>query len=79
MIFIKHLVVRAAAGLGAFLCVATHAEVAVVLNSGEGTISLIDTVLMKETKRLPIGKEPHHLMATPDDKFLIVANAANLC
>ena len=52
------------------------AEIAVVLNSGEGTISLVDTVTYKETTRFPIGKEPHHLMATPDDKELIVANAA---
>ena len=32
---------------------------------------------MRETKRFTIGKEPHHLMATPDDKFVIVANAAS--
>ena len=54
-----------------------HAEVVVVLNSGEGTISLIDKATMVETKRIPIGKEPHHLMATPDDQFLIVANATS--
>lgn len=53
------------------------AEVAVVLNSGEGTISVIDKASMTETKRVPVGKEPHHLMATGDDQFLIVANAAS--
>jgi len=31
----------------------------------------------KETARLPVGKEPHHLMATPDDKQVIVANAVS--
>ena len=51
--------------------VAAHAEVAVVLNSGEGTVSVIDKASMTETKRINVGKEPHHLMATPDDKFLI--------
>lgn len=54
-----------------------QAEVAVVLNSGEGSISIIDKVAMQEIKRIPVGKEPHHLMATPDDRFLIVANAAS--
>lgn len=54
-----------------------RAQVAVVLNSGEGTISLIDKVKKEEIKRFPVGKEPHHLMATPDDQYLIVANAAS--
>lgn len=51
------------------------AEVAVVLNSGDHSVSLIDTQTYKEIERRPIGKEPHHLMATPDDRYLIVANA----
>jgi YVTN family beta-propeller protein len=53
------------------------APVAIVLNSGEGTISLVDMGTRKETKRVPIGKEPHHLMITPDDQHLIVANAVS--
>lgn len=53
------------------------AQLVVVLNSGDEMISLIDQKTRKETKRFRIGKEPHHLMATPDDKFLIVANAAS--
>lgn len=43
----------------------------------QGTISLIDKVRKVEIKRFAVGKEPHHLMATPDDQFLIVANAAS--
>ena len=62
------------AGIG---CASVSAETAVILNSGDGSISLVDTVTYKETTRFPIGKEPHHLMATPDDKELIVANAAS--
>ncbi|MFN7220022.1 MAG: YncE family protein, partial [Burkholderiales bacterium] len=54
-----------------------YAQVAVVLNSGEGTVSLIDKVKKQEIKRFPVGKEPHHLMATPDDQYLIVANAVS--
>ena len=53
------------------------AETAIVLNSGDESLSLIDTLTYKETARIPIGKEPHHLMATPDDRELIVANAAS--
>ena len=51
--------------------IAARAEVVVVLNSGDGTVSLIDKTTMVETKRIPVGKEPHHLMATADDQFLI--------
>ena len=49
----------------------------IVLNSGDGSISIVDPVTRKEEKRVPVGKEPHHLMATPDNKELIVANAAS--
>ena len=54
-----------------------RAEVAIVLNSGEDTVSLIDTGSYREITRYPIGKEPHHLMATPDDRYLVVANAVS--
>src|SRR5512137_2216495 len=51
------------------------AGVVVVLNSEDATISLIDQDTRKEIKRYHTGKEPHHLMATPDGQSLIVANA----
>lgn len=47
-----------------------------VLNSLDATISQIDPVAMKEVRRIPTGKEPHHLYLSPDEKTLIVANAA---
>ncbi|OYU13420.1 MAG: hypothetical protein CFE38_02865 [Comamonadaceae bacterium PBBC1] len=46
-----------------------------VLNSLEGNVSVIDPVTWKENKRIPTGKEPHHLYLTPDEKSVIVANA----
>jgi YVTN family beta-propeller protein len=46
-----------------------------VLNSLDADVSVIDPVTWKEVKRLPTGKEPHHLYMTPDEKSLIVANA----
>jgi YVTN family beta-propeller protein len=52
-------------------------NVVVVLNSGDATISLIDQDARKEFRRYEVGKEPHHLMATPDGKSLIVANATS--
>lgn len=51
------------------------AGLAIVLNSGEDTISLIDTDTYKEVGRKPIGREPHHLMLTPDRRDLLIGNA----
>jgi DNA-binding beta-propeller fold protein YncE len=38
-------------------------------------VSVIDPVTFKTLKRVPTGKEPHHLYLTPDEKSVIVANA----
>jgi YVTN family beta-propeller protein len=46
-----------------------------VLNSLDASVSVIDTVKWTETKRIPTGKQPHHLYLTPDEKSVIVANA----
>ncbi|MEK8050829.1 YncE family protein [Ideonella sp. DXS22W] len=46
-----------------------------VLNSLDATISVIDQATFTERKRIPTGKEPHHLYLTPDEKSLLVANA----
>ncbi|WP_050462701.1 YVTN family beta-propeller repeat protein [Herbaspirillum autotrophicum] len=52
-----------------------YANVVVVLNSGDATVSLLDQSTYKEINTFSVGKEPHHLMATPDNKSLIVASA----
>jgi YVTN family beta-propeller protein len=49
---------------------------AIVLNSGEASVSLIDMDKRAVYRTFPIGKEPHHLMITPDQKSVLVANAA---
>lgn len=49
---------------------------AIALNSGEASVSLIDMDKRAVYKTFPIGKEPHHLMITPDQKSVLVANAA---
>lgn len=51
------------------------AENAVVLNSGDATVSLIDTKTFQLKQTFNVGKEPHHLMPTPDDSSLIVASS----
>ncbi|CAB3748262.1 YVTN family beta-propeller repeat protein [Paraburkholderia solisilvae] len=52
-----------------------HADNVVVLDSGEARLNLIDENSRKVVETLPAGKEPHHLMITPDGKTLIVANS----
>ncbi|GAA4018366.1 beta-propeller fold lactonase family protein [Actimicrobium antarcticum] len=51
------------------------ASTVVVLNSRDATVSLIDQATYEVLETFPVGKEPHHLMATPDGKSLIVASA----
>ncbi|MES2512336.1 MAG: YncE family protein, partial [Pseudomonadota bacterium] len=46
-----------------------------VLNSLDDNVSVINPVTWAETKRIPTGKQPHHLYLTPDEKSVIVANA----
>lgn len=48
-----------------------------VLNSLDANVSVIDPASWTEVKRIPTGKEPHHLYLTPDEKSLIIANAAS--
>ncbi|MGH8779181.1 beta-propeller fold lactonase family protein [Paraburkholderia sp.] len=64
----------AAAG---FFSPAVHANNVIVLNSGEATLSLIDETTRQVVETVPTGKEPHHLMATPDNSSLIVANSVS--
>ncbi|CAB3792226.1 beta-propeller fold lactonase family protein [Paraburkholderia fynbosensis] len=64
----------AAAG---FFSPAAHANNVIVLNSGEATLSLIDETTRQVIGTVPTGKEPHHLMVTPDNSSLIVANSVS--
>jgi DNA-binding beta-propeller fold protein YncE len=56
---------------------AAQANNVIVLNSGEATLSLIDEATHQVVGTVPTGKEPHHLMATPDNSSLIVANSVS--
>ena len=46
-----------------------------VLNSRDASVSLIDKAARTESRRITVGKEPHHLYPTPDGKSLIVVIA----
>lgn len=63
-------------GLAA-LSASAVAEVAVVLNSNDDDISLIDTTTYQQIKRVAIGKGPHHLVPSPDDRYVVVGNTAS--
>ena len=49
----------------------------IVLDSAEAQLTLIDGVTHKVIGKEPTGKEPHHLMITPDGTSLIVANSVS--
>jgi YVTN family beta-propeller protein len=61
--------------LGLLAAAPSRAEVVVVLNSRDATVTLLDQSTYREIGNFSTGKEPHHLMATPDNKSLIVATA----
>jgi len=54
---------------------AAQANVVVVLNSRDATVQLLDHKTGADNGTFAVGKEPHHLMATPDNKSVIVASS----
>ncbi|HBL65666.1 MAG TPA: hypothetical protein DDZ58_06860 [Achromobacter sp.] len=70
-----HFVRYALAGVGMALSAAAASAPIFVLNSLDANVSIVDPVSYKELRRVPTGKEPHHLYLTPDEKSLMVANA----
>jgi DNA-binding beta-propeller fold protein YncE len=53
-----------------------HADSVLVLNSEEASYSILSRASRIELSRLPVGREPHHLIPTPDGKEVIVASTA---
>jgi DNA-binding beta-propeller fold protein YncE len=51
-----------------------RAETIIVLNSEEASYSLLEPTTRTEITRLPIGREPHHLLLTPDQKNILVGS-----
>lgn len=55
---------------------ASAAGIAFVLNSAGASVSVIDMSTMKEVRRIPVLREPHHLALSPDGKSLLVGDTA---
>ena len=53
------------------------ADNVIVLNSADATLTLIDDATQQVVATVPTGKEPHHLLPTPDNRALIVANSVS--
>jgi DNA-binding beta-propeller fold protein YncE len=55
---------------------AARADSVLVLNSEDASYSILSRSGRIELVRLPIGREPHHLIATPDGKDVLVGSTA---
>jgi DNA-binding beta-propeller fold protein YncE len=50
-------------------------NLAIVLNSGSASISLVDMATETELKRIPVLREPHHVALSPDRRSLLVGDS----
>ncbi len=53
----------------------TAPKLAIVLNSGSASLSLVDMGTRTEVKRIPVLREPHHLALSPDRRSLLVGDS----
>lgn len=53
-----------------------RADLAYVLNSGDASITLLDATTRQVLRRIPVLREPHHLVLTPDGRSLLVADSS---
>ena len=53
---------------------AARADSVLVLNSEEASYSVLSRGARMEIARLPLGREPHHLVMTPDRKEVLIAS-----
>lgn len=52
-----------------------RADLLYVLNSGDASMSVLDATARQELRRIPLLREPHHLLPTPDGQLLLVADS----
>jgi YVTN family beta-propeller protein len=52
------------------------AGIAFVVNSNGASVSVIDMATLKEVRRIPTLREPHHLALSPDGRSLLVGDTA---
>ncbi len=65
--------------LGALLSLACIAGaqargVVLVVNSASASLSVVDMATRREVRRIPVLREPHHVMLTPDRRDLLVGD-----
>ena len=53
---------------------AARADMVVVLNSEDASYSLLSRSKRVEIRRLPVGREPHHLVLSPDGKEVVISS-----
>jgi DNA-binding beta-propeller fold protein YncE len=53
-----------------------RADTVIVLNSEDASYSVISRSQRAELTRLPVGREPHHLIASPDAKEILIGSTA---
>ena len=52
------------------------AGVAFIIDSGAAAVSVVDMATLTEVRRIPVLREPHHLVLSPDGKSLLVGDTA---
>ncbi|MEI6159537.1 MAG: beta-propeller fold lactonase family protein [Roseococcus sp.] len=52
-----------------------RADTVFVLNSGDASISVVDAVTRTETRRIPLLREAHHLVVSPDGRDLVIGDS----
>jgi YVTN family beta-propeller protein len=61
------------------LCIASapaRADMVYVLNSGDASISVVDVTTFTETRRIPLLREAHHMVLSPDGRDLVLGDSA---
>lgn len=53
-----------------------RADSVIVLNSEEASYSILSRSTRTEVARLPVGREPHHLILSPDGKEILIGSTA---
>jgi YVTN family beta-propeller protein len=48
--------------------------VAYIINSAGASISVVDMATMKEVRKIPVLREPHHVVMSPDGRSLLVGD-----
>lgn len=57
------------------LSAGARADLVYVLNSGEASVTVLDGATRQEVRRIPMLREPHHLVLTPDGQQLVIADS----